>query len=103
MHWLTGLTYLYCLATGLAFYSPHLFWIAYMLGGAPTSRFWHPIVGIGFVIGTLWMHGMWRPRHGDHRGRQALARSHARPTSPIDDEHTRSPIASTPDKSCFIG
>lgn len=22
MHWITGLTYLYCLATGLAFYSP---------------------------------------------------------------------------------
>ena len=28
MHWLTGLTYLYCLATGLAFYSPYLFWLA---------------------------------------------------------------------------
>ena len=43
MHWLTGGTYLYCLATGLAFYSPHLYWLAYVLGGAPTSRFWHPI------------------------------------------------------------
>src|SRR5208337_956854 len=59
MHWLTGGTYLYCLATGLAFYSPHLYWLAYMLGGAPTSRFWHPIFAIGFVIGTLWMHSMW--------------------------------------------
>jgi formate dehydrogenase subunit gamma len=60
MHWTTGFTYLYCLSTGLAFYSPHLFWIAYMLGGAPTSRFWHPIVALGFVIGTLWMHSLWR-------------------------------------------
>jgi formate dehydrogenase subunit gamma len=60
MHGLSGFTYLYCLGTGLAFYSPHLFWIAYVLGGAPTSRFWHPIVAIGFVIGTLWMHSMWR-------------------------------------------
>jgi formate dehydrogenase subunit gamma len=60
MHWSTGLTYLYCLATGLAFYTPHLFWVAYMLGGAPTSRFWHPIVGIGFVIGTFWMNSLWR-------------------------------------------
>ena len=59
MHWTTGFTYLYCFLTGLAFYSPHLFWIAYMLGGAPTSRFWHPIVALAFVIGTLWMHGMW--------------------------------------------
>ena len=60
MHWTAGLTYLYCLCTGLAFYSPHLFWMAYMLGGAPTSRFWHPIVAIGFVMGTLWMHSLWR-------------------------------------------
>lgn len=60
MHWTTGLTYLYCLGTGLAFYTPHLYWLAYMLGGAPTSRFWHPIVGIVFVIGTFWMNSMWR-------------------------------------------
>jgi formate dehydrogenase subunit gamma len=59
MHWLTGITYLYCLSTGLAFYSPHLFWLAYMLGGGPTSRFWHPIVAIGFVLGTIWMHVLW--------------------------------------------
>jgi len=59
MHWLTGLTYLYCLSTGLAFYSPHLYWLAYMLGGAPTSRFWHPIVAIMFVMGTIWMHVLW--------------------------------------------
>ena len=24
MHWFTGATYVYCLATGLAFYSPYL-------------------------------------------------------------------------------
>jgi formate dehydrogenase subunit gamma len=59
MHWLSGFTYLYCLGTGLAFYSPHLFWIAYVLGGASTSRFWHPIVAIVFVIGTVWMHVLW--------------------------------------------
>ncbi len=38
-HWLTGFSYLYCMATGLAFYSPYLFWIAIALGGGPTSRF----------------------------------------------------------------
>ncbi len=59
-HWTSGFTYLYCLATGLAFYTPHLYWLAYMLGGAPTSRYWHPIVGIGFIVGTLWMNGFWR-------------------------------------------
>ena len=59
MHWLTGLTYLYCLATGLAFYSPHLYWLAAVLGGGPTSRFWHPILGIVFLMGTLWMNNLW--------------------------------------------
>ncbi len=59
MHWTNGLSYLYCLATGLAFYSPHLYWLAYVLGGAPTSRFWHPIVGLGFMMATLWMHSVW--------------------------------------------
>ena len=59
MHWLTALAYGYCLLTGLAFYSPHLFWIAQALGGAPTSRFWHPIFGVGFFMIALWMHSTW--------------------------------------------
>jgi formate dehydrogenase subunit gamma len=58
-HAFTGVTYLYCLGTGMAFYSPHLFWIALALGGAPTSRFWHPWIGLGFVMGTLWIHKLW--------------------------------------------
>src|SRR5438045_9551396 len=60
MHWLTAGVYCYCLATGLAFYTPYLFWIALVLGGGPTSRFWHPIVGFAFFIAILWMHGIWR-------------------------------------------
>ena len=59
-HWITSLTYTYCLATGLAFYTPHLFWIALALGGGPTSRFWHPIIGLLFLAGAIWMHGLWR-------------------------------------------
>lgn len=58
-HWFTSLVYLYCLGTGLAFYSPYLFWIAVMLGGGPTSRFWHPIVGLFFVAAQVWMHRLW--------------------------------------------
>ncbi len=60
MHWVTALAYSYCLATGLAFYTPYLFWIAVVLGGGPTSRFWHPIVGLGFVAAAVWMHFVWR-------------------------------------------
>ena len=59
-HWLTGLTYCYCLATGLAFYTPYLFWLALALGGGPTSRFWHPLTGLVFFGGAIWMHGIWR-------------------------------------------
>ena len=33
MHWATALAYSYCLATGLAFYTPYLFWMAVILGG----------------------------------------------------------------------
>jgi len=60
MHWVTALAYTYCLATGLAFYTPYLFWIAVVLGGGPTSRFLHPIVGLGFVAAAVWMHFVWR-------------------------------------------
>ncbi len=35
MHWLNSLTYVYCLLTGLAFYTPHLFWMAVVLAAAP--------------------------------------------------------------------
>jgi formate dehydrogenase subunit gamma len=59
-HWLSGLSYLYCLATGLAFYSPYLFWIAIMLGGGPASRYWHPFLGLLFFVAGMWMHNMWR-------------------------------------------
>jgi formate dehydrogenase subunit gamma len=59
-HWSTGLSYLYCALTGLAFYTPHLFWIAFALGGAPTSRFWHPIMGVAFCGCAFWMHAIWR-------------------------------------------
>jgi formate dehydrogenase subunit gamma len=59
-HWLTGFAYIYCLATGLAFYTPYLFWIAVVLGGAPTSRFWHPVTGLVFFGAAMWMHHIWR-------------------------------------------
>ncbi|PYT17093.1 MAG: formate dehydrogenase subunit gamma [Acidobacteria bacterium] len=59
-HWFSALTYVYCLLTGLAFYTPYLFWIAVLLGSGATSRFWHPIVGLGFLVSILWMHSLWR-------------------------------------------
>ena len=60
IHWLAALTYAYVLLTGLAFYSPHLYWIAAILGGAPTSRFWHPWVALVFLASIAWMWRAWR-------------------------------------------
>jgi formate dehydrogenase subunit gamma len=59
VHWISAITYTYVLATGLAFYSPHLYWIAVILGGAPTSRFWHPIIGLVFIATLTVMLRSW--------------------------------------------
>jgi len=34
--------------------------MAFVVGGGPTARFWHPIIGILFVVGIIWMHMLWR-------------------------------------------
>jgi formate dehydrogenase subunit gamma len=60
IHWIAGVTYVYQLLTGLAFYSPNLFWIAIVLGGGPTSRFWHPRAGLLFTAALFWMFDIWR-------------------------------------------
>lgn len=64
VHWISALSYMYALATGAAFYSPHLYWIALVLGGAPTSRFWHPWIALIFVAAVFWMLKAW---HRDMR------------------------------------
>ena len=58
-HWIAGVSYVYMLLTGLALFTPYLYWIAYVLGGGPTIRFWHPWVGLIFVAAVFWMHSMW--------------------------------------------
>jgi len=59
VHWIAGLTYIYQLLTGLAFYSPHLYWLAAVLGGGPTSRYWHPWIGLLFTAALFWMFRTW--------------------------------------------
>jgi formate dehydrogenase subunit gamma len=62
MHWLTAFSYIYLLFTGLAFWSPWLFWIAVVLGGGPVSRMLHPWIGLIFIVGVLQMYSMWAPQ-----------------------------------------
>jgi formate dehydrogenase subunit gamma len=59
IHWVAGFSYIYLLLTGLAFWSPWLFWIAIVLGGAPISRMLHPWFGLIFAFGVLQMYAMW--------------------------------------------
>jgi formate dehydrogenase subunit gamma len=59
VHWMAGLSYLYLLLSGLAFWSPWLFWIAIVLGGATIARELHPWFGVLFVIAVCIMYRMW--------------------------------------------
>jgi len=59
-HWVGALFYIYCLITGLAFWSPDMFWLAALVGGGPTARFWHPWMGLAFTASMFWMYKMWR-------------------------------------------
>jgi formate dehydrogenase subunit gamma len=59
IHWTAGVSYVYLLLTGLAFWSPWLFWIAVVLGGGTVSRMLHPWAGLVFTIGVLLMYGQW--------------------------------------------
>jgi formate dehydrogenase subunit gamma len=59
-HWMGALFYVYCLITGLAFWSPYMFWLAALVGGGPTARFWHPWIGLAFTASMFWLYRMWR-------------------------------------------
>ncbi len=59
IHWMAGLSYVYLLLTGLAFWSPWLFWLAVIFGGGTIARELHPWIGLIFVIAVLLMFRMW--------------------------------------------
>ncbi len=59
MHWVAGLSYLYLLISGLAFWSPWLFGLSAITGGPTISRILHPWVGLIFTFGVLWMYSVW--------------------------------------------
>ena len=60
MHWVAAGSYIYLLLSGLAFWSPRLYWLATLLGGGPPARFWHPFAGLLFTATMVWMHSAWR-------------------------------------------
>jgi formate dehydrogenase subunit gamma len=60
LHTLTALSYVYLLLTGLAFWTPALYWVAAVLGGGYLTRLLHPWVGLLFSGVLLWMFLTWR-------------------------------------------
>jgi len=59
-HWINGLAYSYCMFTGLALFTPYLYWMAAVLGGGSTIRFWHPWAGLVYLVTIFWMHSKWK-------------------------------------------
>ena len=59
MHFSAATTYVYLLLTGLAFWSPSLYWIATVLGGGFLTRAMHPWVGVLFALVATWMLVSW--------------------------------------------
>ena len=59
IHWFAAIPYVYLLLTGLAIWSPWLFWIATILGGPVIARALHPWAGLIFTVAIFIMLGMW--------------------------------------------
>ena len=60
IHWSVALSFLYAALTGLGLWSPHLYWLAALLGGGSTVGRWHPIGGLLFAVAFSVMFRGWR-------------------------------------------
>src|SRR6266536_4346744 len=60
IHWVAGLSYIYLLLSGLAFWTPWMWWLALFLGGGPVARAVHPWMGLIFTFGVVYMFALWR-------------------------------------------
>lgn len=76
-HAVAALSYVYLLLTGLAFWTPALFWLAVVLGGGYLSRLLHPWAGLVFAASVVAMYVRWqrdmRTTPADRTWRQAMA------------------------------
>jgi len=77
VHWLVALAFIYAALTGLALWSPRLYWLASVFGGGPTVRAWHPWGGILFVLFFSVMFLSWnRQMRLDQDDRRWLRNAH---------------------------
>jgi formate dehydrogenase subunit gamma len=74
-HWVGALSYTFALLTGLAFWSPYLYWLAAIVGGGPTARFAHPWFGLIFTVSLFWTFAEWRRDMEVNDGDRAWAKA----------------------------
>jgi formate dehydrogenase subunit gamma len=60
VHWLVALCFVYAALTGLALWSPRLYWLAAVFGGGTTVRAWHPWGGAIFLLFFGVMFSRWK-------------------------------------------
>jgi formate dehydrogenase subunit gamma len=60
VHLAAAVSYVYLLLTGLAFWTPAMYWLAVVLGGGYLSRVLHPWVGLVFSGAVAIMYAIWR-------------------------------------------
>ena len=58
-HWVAAGSFIYLMLTGLAFWSPWLFWMAAALGGVELSSRLHPWIGLVFFVSVCYMYALW--------------------------------------------
>ena len=59
VHWVVGVTFVLLLTSGLAFSYPSLFWMTAVFGGGPAARALHPLIGLAFATGLMFMFVLW--------------------------------------------
>ena len=96
MHWLAGFSYLYLLLSGLAFWSPWLFWLAVILGGPTIARELHPWFGVIFMIAVIWMFGVWGSQMRFTDARPGVVRARSGITSATRTTRSPTRTGSTP-------
>ena len=96
VHAVAAVSYVYVLLTGLAFWTPALYWLAVVLGGGYLSRVLHPWVGLVFVAATFAMWIAWRRdmrvTNDDRRWRRAMRRYVQNEDSSVPPAGSSSPI-----------
>ena len=77
IHWTVALAFLYVALTGLALWTPRLYWLASVFGGGPTVSRWHPWGGVLFALAfSLMFRGWHRQMRLDGDDRRWLRLSH---------------------------